>query len=196
MTRWLLVVLGLTPAVLPAQTRVGVRGGGTVMSALAKDSIVNPFAVRTDPGPAFGFWLETALNPSYTLAAGLSTSWSKLTRHENGAAETVVNLTTWIPALTLSRIIRAGFRGYVRAGAIIYRAERRESNLFRDGASPAAILGGGLSYQRALSGNFRLVLDLGYDAHRFSTPALRSAGFAGERVVHRLSLGVGVSRGL
>ena len=196
MTRWLLVAFVVVPGLLPAQTRVGVRGGGTAMSALAKDSIVNPFAVRTDPGPTFGFWLETALNPSYTVAAGLSTSWSKLTRHENGATETVVNLTTWIPAVTLSRTFRTGLSGYVRAGAIIYRAERRESNLFRDGASPAAILGGGLSYQRALRGNFRLLLDLGYDAHRFSTPALRSAGFAGERVVHRVGVGVGVSRGL
>src|SRR4051812_15994792 len=117
MKHWLVLALFLTPAVLPAQTRVGVRGGGTLMSAFARDSILNPFAVRADPGPAFGFWMETALNPAYTLGVGLSTSWSQLTRHENGTTEAVVNLTTWSPALTLSRGIVRGFRGYVRAGA-------------------------------------------------------------------------------
>jgi hypothetical protein len=196
MTKWLVAALVLTPAMLPAQTRVGIRGGGMVMSTLARDSIVNPFAVRPDPGPTLGFWLEHALDPSYTVGAGLSTSWSQLSRHENGVTETVANLTTWSPAVTVSRRIHAGVSGYVRAGAIIYRAERRESNLFREGAAPAAILGGGVSYERPLSGNFRLVVDLGYDAHRFSTPALRTAGFAGERVVHRIGIGVGVSRGL
>src|SRR4051812_44509501 len=113
MMKPLLVLLSLTPAILPAQTRIGVRGGGMAMSALARDSIVNPFAVRANPGVSFGFWLETALAPAYTLGIGLSTSWSQLTRHENGSAEAVVNLTTWSPGLTLSRTIQSGLRGYV-----------------------------------------------------------------------------------
>ena len=58
------------------------------------------------------------------------------------------------------------------------------------------ILGLGVRADRPIAGGLELSLFLGYDVHRFSTPALADADFNGQRPVHRLSASVGVSRGL
>jgi hypothetical protein len=83
---------------------------------------------------------------------------------------------------------------YARAGAIIYRADRTASNLFRDGSPPMPLLGFGGTLDRELGNGLRLTFDLGYDVHRFSTPSLRDAGFRGDRTVHRVGLSIGLSR--
>jgi hypothetical protein len=85
---------------------------------------------------------------------------------------------------------------YGKAGAIVYQADHDASNLFREGVSAQPLLGAGIRASRPLSNGLMLVIDLGYDVHRFSTRALRDAGFTGERPVHRLGLTLGVSRGL
>lgn len=184
------------PSSAAAQTRAGVRAGGALMSTLVRDSIVEPLTVRPAPAPSLGFWIEARLDAHYSAALSLTTTWSGLRRHEPGVTDEIVPLTTWIPAVSLSRTVYRGFAVYGRAGAIIYRADRTAANLFREGAPPAPLLGLGVSWSRPLASSFDLRLNLEYDAHRFSTPALRTAGFRGERMVHRVGLSVGVSRGL
>src|SRR6185295_7032216 len=179
-----------------AQTRVGAAAGVALMTDLARDSIVQPFTVRPDPGPAINFWIESTLDPHYTVAARFGTSWTHLTRHEADSTAEVTPLTTWTVAVTLSRILIKDVAVYGKAGAVVYQADRYQSNLFREGASPEPLLGAGITASRPLGSGLMLVVDLGYDVHRFSTQALRDAGFSGDRLVHRIGLSVGVSRGL
>jgi hypothetical protein len=165
------------------------------MSTLVHDSIVQPISVRPDIAPAIGFWVERPIDSAYSVSAGLTTAWSRLARHEAGTTLEVITVSTWTPNVALSRTVYQNIRIYTRAGAIIYRADRTASNLFRNGSSPMPMLGFGATLDRELGNGLRLTLDLGYDIHRFSTPSLRDAGFRGERAVHRVGLSIGVSRG-
>src|SRR5262249_49580381 len=103
-------------------------------------------------------------------------------------------ISTWAPAITLSRAITGTFRAYAKVGLMIYRADQVAGNLFREGWTPTPIVGGGITATRSLVSGLHLVLDLGYDVHRFSTPSLRDAGFEGVRAVHHVGLTFGVSR--
>jgi len=179
-----------------AQSRIGISAGANTTSALLHDSIVEPFSVNTNPAPTLGFWLETRLDPRYALSIGLTTSWSHLARHEAGATVDVVPLSTWTPAVRLQRGVFRSIAAYAKVGAVIYRADRTRANLFREGAPPTPVFGLGLRADRPIASGLRLVLDIGYDAHRFGTPAMHSEGYRGEQLVHRVGLSVGVSRGL
>jgi hypothetical protein len=191
-----IALLGALSFPAAAQTRVGARAGASLMSSLVNDSIVQPLSIRPGPGPAIGFWIETRLDPTYTVSLGLQTAWSTIFRHEAGSKTAVVPVSTWTPVISLGRTLNRNVTAYGRLGAIIYRADRTASNLFRDGSPPAALLGAGIGGERPLAGDLRLTLDLTYDVHRFSTPSLRAAGFVGERLVHRVGVSVGVSRGV
>jgi hypothetical protein len=197
-TRSIAVLTGLVLFSPPAaaQTRIGISAGANATSSLVRDSIVEPFTVRANPAPTLGFWLETMLDPRYSLGIGLTTSWGRLARHQASGTVDVVPLSTWTPTVRLQHTVYRGIQAFAKAGAVIYRADRTRSNLFRDGAPPAPIFGLGVRGERAIASGLRLVLDLDYDAHRFSTPAMRAEGFRGEQLVHRVGLSVGVSRGL
>jgi hypothetical protein len=166
------------------------------MSLLVRDSIVQPFTVKPDIAFNVGFWVERPLDSAFTVSAALVTAWSQLARHEAGSTSEVVTLTTWTPTVSLSRTVYQSLRLYAKAGAIVYRADRTASNLFREGASPLPLIGLGGTIDHELGSGLRLTVDLGYDVHRFWTPSLRNAGFRGERTVHRVGLTIGVSRGM
>ena len=112
---------------LRAQTRVGVGGGVALMTKLAEDSIVQPFTVRPGLGPAINFWIESALNGRYKVAARFGTSWTHLTRHEADSTTEVTPLSTWTAAVTLSRSVIKDVAVYGKAGAIVYQADRDAS---------------------------------------------------------------------
>jgi hypothetical protein len=181
---------------LRAQLRVGAAAGGTVSSVLVRDSITVPVTVTPKPGAQIAFWLETRLNSTYRVSASLSTAWSTLSRTEERASTGVVPLATWTPAVTLDRVVLPGLSVGASAGAVIYRADRARSNLFRLGANPAPVFGANLRFDHPTAGGLVLTGRLGYDVHAFTTPALRDAGFRGSRPVHRVAITFGVSRGL
>ena len=192
-----LIVIGLLGRVeAGAQTRIAIHAGAIGSSTLVRDSIVQAFSVRPDIGPSIGFAVETTLNSRYRLAAGLGTTWGHLRRHQSGESPEVVPLSAWTPTVSLSRRIYRDLAACASIGAIIYRADRSAANLFRGGSSPMPIVGLGVRADRPIAGGLQLSLFLGYDVHRFSTPALADADFNGQRPVHRLSASVGVSRGL
>ncbi|MBI4502561.1 MAG: hypothetical protein HY700_15550 [Gemmatimonadetes bacterium] len=179
-----------------AQTRIAIRAGATGSSALVRDSIIQAFSVRPEIGPSIGFGIETGLDTRYRVGVSLSTTWGHLRRYEAAGSAEVVPLSTWTPAVSLYRILFPSISAGATVGAVIYRADRRASNLFRRGSSPMPLVGLGVRAERPMTNGLRLSLSLQYDVHRFSTPALADAGFSGERPVHRLSASVGVSRGL
>ena len=179
-----------------AQTRLGVHAGGTLASALVRDSIVQPLTLRSAPGPGVRFTLDTQLSPVYQAGVSLATTWGPLRERTPDASRDVVHLASWHPAVTLRRRIGAALSAWASAGAIMYRPDRSAGTLFAQGAPIVPVLGLGVGLARPLGGNLALVLDAGYDVHRFTTTTLRDAGFIGERVVHRVVVSLGVTRSL
>ena len=180
-----------------AQSRVGARIGLTGSSTLVRDSIVQALSIRPNLAPTIGFWIESRLDLVYRVDLGLDMAWSQLTQHTPGAAAAdVVPLTSWTPTISLRRLVHRNIAARATMGALIYDPDQKTSNLFRRGAPVFPLLGLGATMERSVGGGLLLTLDLRYDFHRFTTASLRDAGFVGQRPVHRLTLALGVSRGL
>jgi hypothetical protein len=191
-----LAALATWPLPLNAQSRLGIHGGGAWTSALVRDSITEPLAVRPAPGPGVAFSFDTPLGPGYRLEVRLGTTWSRLVEHTAGESRDIVSLAVWHPAVILTRQVVPGLSARAGLGALVYRPEETTANLFAHGSPIVANLGLGLQAERQVGAGLHLALDLTYDAHRFTTGSLRNQGFTGERVVHRLAVFLGVRRTL
>jgi len=120
-------------------------------------------------------------------------AWSRLSRHSPGSSEEVVPLTVWSPTVGLTRRL-GGTHVRASIGAVVYHPDHSDGNLFSEGAPILPLLGLGVGIEREMINSMRYALELGYDAHRFTTTTLRNNGFSGEQLVHRLSLSVSLSR--
>lgn len=186
-------VMSFLASLSAAQIRVGVRGGALATSALVHDSIVQPVSVRPDVAPNLGFWIESHLNAAWLVSAGVGMAWGRVSRHSPGSSEKVVPVTVWSPTVGLTRRLGGA---HVRAsiGAVAYHPDHSDGNLFAQGAPILPLVGLGVGIEREMINSMRYALELGYDAHRFTTTTLRTSGFSGEQLVHRLSLSVSLSR--
>lgn len=189
-----LLLAAPTPAL--AQTRVGVQAGGAITTALVRDSITEPLAVRSAPGPGVRFTLDTRLNAAYHVGVSLATTWGPLQERTPGSSRDIVQLVSWHPAVTLRRRVRGALSAHASVGALVYRPDRSAGTLFARGAPILPVIGLGLGFERTVGRDIALVMAAEYDVHRFTTTALRDNGFAGERVVHRVIVSFGVTRGL
>jgi hypothetical protein len=181
-----------SPAV--AQLRVGIQAGVTATSALLHDSIVQPITVQPGLAPSFAFTLETALDSTWSFSLGLGTAWSSLSQQSAGASQQVVPLTVWTPTVSLARTIRGPVVARASIGAIVYDPDHSAGNLFSQGSPRDPLVGVAVDFRQTRSGGMRYAVELGYDAHQFTTSALRSDGFSGAQLVHRITLSVSISR--
>ncbi len=189
----LLLVGTLTaPAAGRAQLTVELGAGAVTSTKLARDSIVEAFSVGPAVAPVLDLAVETVLNPRYRLAVTVQWARSDLERRATGPDARVLSLTVWSGGLALRRRIVGGATVEATMGVIKYAASaaERAATLFRDDAPLLPTVGLGARVERGLGSRLTLGLRAGYALHRFSTQALRSDGFNGDRTVHRLSLSV------
>jgi hypothetical protein len=193
-------MLGLAAVALSRPASAQPRGGVAVQvgavgsSNLVRDSIVEVLEVRPQVAPLLGLVASFPIGGRYLLGGQVTVNRSDLRTVSDSSAATVTALTVWAPSLVLRTSLRPWLGAEVRLGAILYDPADPAGTLFSDGAPVAPMLGLGLSLERALGQDFRAALFLDYDAHRFTTPALEARGFTGVTVVHRLGLGVSLTR--
>jgi hypothetical protein len=178
-----------------AQVRVGLHLGPIGSTRLVRDSIVEPVTVRPNIGLAAALTAETSVTGGYRAGVRLTATRSNVETHSasQGSAP-VTTLTLWHPAAFLRHSIVPWLSAEARLGMFFYAPSQRTGTFFRDGVSPRPALGLGLGIERPLGSRMALEALVTYDVHRFSTAALRAAGFTGETVVHRFGLQLGVHR--
>ena len=183
-----------TPAVGQTPWAVGFRVGAIGSSNLVRDSIVEPFAVRPQVAPLLGLRAIFPVGDRYLLGGQVTVNRSDLRAVTDTSAATVTALTVWAPSLVLRTAILAWLAAEARFGALLYDPATPEGTLFSDGSPVAAMLGLGLALERPLTTSFRAALFLDYDAHRFTTTALSERGFTGATIVHRVAVGLSLTR--
>ena len=188
------LLCGLPPSAARAQVSVGVGLGVVGSSNLVRDSIVEVVSVRPQAAPQIGLRIETPLGGRYRVAGELSVSHSSLMARGEATSTKITGLTLWAPAVVLQAAVTPWLAGEARLGALIYAPSETESTLFSDGAPVTPVLGLGITAARALGDRLTGTLQLRYDLHRFTTNALKSRGFTGETVVHRIALGITLFR--
>jgi hypothetical protein len=123
----------------------------------------------------------------------LDLSTSNVARYDaGGATAPITGVTTVTLGLGLARPLKPWLDGRVVLGAIKYFPAER-TGLFQDGGPFFPF--GQLAFAAAppFAARRGLALELRYDVHKFTTPALRAEGFIASRVIHRIALGIRVA---
>jgi hypothetical protein len=170
--------------------------GAIGSSDLARDSIVEAFAVRPQVAPQLGLRAVFPAGERFFLGGQLSVSRSDLRTVGDPASATVTGLTVWAPSLVVRTSLRPWLAAEGRIGALLYDPANPEGTLFSDGSPVEPVLGMGLALERPLTASFRAALFLDYDVHRFTTTALSNRGFTGATIVHRVAVGLSLAREL
>jgi hypothetical protein len=182
------------PAAGQSRTAVGLRVGVVGSSNLVRDSIVEAFAVRPQVAPMLGLRVTMPVGDRYVVGGQVAVSRSSLRTVADTAARTVTTITVWAPSVVVRTSLRPWLAAEARLGLLLYDAAEPQGTLFSDGAPVAPMLGVGVALERPLGTRYRAALFLDYDAHRFTTTVLRARGFTGATIVHRLSVGLSLTR--
>jgi hypothetical protein len=197
-TRIVVIALASLLAAAPttAQTSLEVQVGAVGSGALAEDSIVNPITVGPAPGLGVTLGVMTEFDGPFHAGARVGWAHSNVRSRELDTKATVLPLTVWTGVLALGIRITGMVRAEARFGAVKY-APGGETNgtIFQDAAPLTATAGLGARVDRRVNANWTLGLHAAIDLHQFDTPTLRTAGFAGARTVHRISVGATVRWG-
>lgn len=189
--------LALGPAgPLAAQVSWSTHLGATMTTTMVTDQL-GADGIKIAPGvsPTLGveaslpLRTKTPVDASFELRATTAT----LQRNEGGATTDLASMRTF--ALT------GGLRGrmfstvYWRAGAgVVSYLTTEKASVFQDGAPTRFLATAGVEYRHRLSPSYSLSGVVRYDLHTFTTEQLRSSGYTGSQMVHRVMIGVGVGR--
>jgi len=165
-------------------------------SNLVTDSIVEAIEVRPQIAPQLELRIHKPLSARYRLAGDLSVSRSSVKAYGVTSSSTITSLTLWSPGVALAAAATPWLGVEARLGALIYDPGDTDGTLFADGAPVTPVLGLALHAEHALSGALTGALHVRYDVHRFTTDALKTRGFTGETVVHRIAFGITLHRRL
>jgi hypothetical protein len=187
-TARLLAALATVPPTASAQTSVHVAFGARAGTALVRDSIVQPIAVRQDPGPLVALTAARTLDSAWSAAATLDVGWNGLRREEPGTAGTEVGTIRTVGVkIALRRRLRPGLAAGLGIGVLGYG--HPSSGMFRAGGPGLVPLASAqLRFEPPFAGLTRFAIEAHYDVHRFITPALRDVGFTTPRAAHRVAL--------
>ena len=157
----------------------------------ANTALLEPITVEAGIAPILALGASLPFSPHNRVGLELALAHSDGEVDDAGVASTLTSLTT--------ATLTAGFDGQVvdslrwRAafGALKY-LPGEETGVFREGGPWRWVAGAGLDWSRPLSDRLSLLAAVRYDYHRFTTDALREAGFANPEAVHRVAVSVGV----
>jgi hypothetical protein len=181
---------------LAAQVSWSAHLGATMTTTMVTDQLgTNGIKIAPGVSPSLGLeasfplHTKTPVDASFELQATTAT----LQRTEGGATTDLASMRTF--ALT------GGIRGrivstiYWRAGAgLVSYVTSEKASVFQDGAPTRFLATAGVEYRRRLTPVYSLSGMVRYDLHGFTTEQLRSSGYTGSQMVHRVMIGVGVSR--
>jgi len=172
----LLLAVGAPP--VQAQANYFLRVGAVGASKLLKDFITSPITVKQSIAPmvAFGGSLPVGTKG---YRAGLEASIESGSFHstENGVDTDL---------------------GTLRTGALTAFLEgpAEDSGIFAQGGTTSFLAAAGADYRHPIHEKWDVMASARYDYHRFNTDELQSRGFSHSQGVGRVSLTVGIARGL
>ena len=185
----LLLLLAVWPCRLTAQVSVRASLGARFSTALVKDSIVVPIALKPGVGPAVQLSVRDDLRGPWTGDITLDVASTSLKREESGTTYDAGSATVTALTFGLRHELPKGLAARLGLGGLIYMTE--STGVFEQGNGGIfPLIALDASYAPAFGAKRALEIALQYDVHRFITPALRTTGFPNPRPVHRLALSV------
>jgi hypothetical protein len=189
-----ILVLAGAPG-LDAQTDYYARVGVIGASKLMRDDIVSEITVRQSIAPMLALGASLPIGRGYR--AGIEGTFASGSYHqeEDGVESDLGTLRTGSVMLDLEGPLAEHLRWRAGAGAILYWPSE-ETGLFLEGGGTRFLAGVGVDYRRQVMAKWDLMASARYDYHRFTTEEMENRGFSPAQPVNRVSLSVGLARGL
>jgi len=174
---------------LAAQVSFRASLGARLGTALVKDSIVVPIALKPGVGPTVQLSVRDDLRGPWSGDITLDVTPTSLRRAESGTTFDAGSVTATALTLGLRHDLPTGLAARLGVGGLIYMTEN--SGVFQQGNGGVfPLIALDATYAPGFGIKRGLEIALQYDLHRFMTPALRTTGFPNPRPVHRLALSV------
>lgn len=191
----MLLLAGAAPA-LCAQTEYHLRLGAVGATNLLHDAVVSELTVRQSIAPMIAVGGSLPIGPKgYRANLEATFASGKFHRNEGGSKFDIGTLRTGTILLGLEGPLWQRFRWRAGLGAIRYFPAEQQG-IFLSGGTTRFLAGGGVDFRYPVLPKWDLMTSARYDLHRFRTGTLEARGFSQSQGVSRVSLSIGLSRGL
>jgi hypothetical protein len=189
------LLLAAGPGALHAQTDYYARVGVVGASTLVRDVLGTEISVRQGIAPMVGIGASMPISPGYRAGVEATLSSGGFDAEQDGSATGLGTIRTGSVLAGLDGPIWKSIRWRVGLGGLFYWPSE-ESGIFLQGGPIRFLAGAGADWRRPVMPSWDLMVSARYDFHRFTTDELKRRGFSQAQGVSRISLSVGLARGI
>jgi hypothetical protein len=180
---------------LHAQTDYYVRAGAVWASTLVRDVLATEITVRQSIAPMVSIGGSMPISPGYRAGIEAALASGGFDAEQDGSETDLGTIRTASVLAALDGPIWQSFRWRVGLGGIFYWPSE-DRGIFLQGGPIRFLAGAGADWRRPVMPSWDLMVSARYDYHRFTTDELRRRGFSVSQAVSRVSLSVGLARGI
>jgi hypothetical protein len=189
------LLLAAGPGALHAQTDYYARLGAVWAGTLVRDVLGTEISVRQAIAPMAALGASLPISPGYRAGIEATVASGGFDAEQDGSETDLGTVRTGSLLVGLDGPIRQSLRWNVRMGGLFYRPSE-ESGIFLQGGPIRFLVGAGADWRRPVIPRWDLMVSARYDFHRFTTDELKRRGFSHAQGVNRISLSVGLARGI
>jgi hypothetical protein len=183
------------PGALHAQTdyyaRVGLVGAGT----LVRDVLGTEITVRQAIAPMVAIGASMPISPGYRAGLEATAASGGFDAEQDGEETDLGTIRTASLLAGLDGPIWKSVRWRVGLGGLFYLPSE-DAGIFLQGGPIRFLAGAGADWRGPVMPSWDLMVSARYDFHRFTTEELERRGFSQAQGVSRISLSVGLARGI
>jgi hypothetical protein len=189
------LLLAAGSGVLHAQTDYYARAGAQWASTLVRDAIVTEVTVQQSIAPMVALGASIPISPGYRAGLEGTLSTGSYSAKQDGSETDLGTLRTASVVLGLDGPVGKTLRWRLGLGGIFYWPSE-DRGIFLQGGPIRYLAGAGADWRSPVMRTWDLMVSARYDFHRFTTDELDLRGFSQAQSVSRVSLSVGLARGI
>jgi hypothetical protein len=189
------LLLAAGTGALHAQTDYYARAGAQWAGTLVRDVLVSEVKVQQSIAPMVALGASMPISPGYRLGLEGTLSSGGYSAEQDGVETDLGTVRTASVILGLDGPVWNMIRWRVGLGGIFYWPSE-DRGIFLQGGPVRFLAGAGADWRNPVMRSWDLMVSARYDFHRFTTDELDLRGFSQAQSVSRVSLSVGLARGI
>ena len=189
------LLLAAGSGALHAQTDYYARVGAVGASRLVRDFLDSEISVRQSIAPVVAIGASMPFSPGYGAGIEATLSSGGFDAEQDGSETDLGTIRTGSVLVGLDGPIGRSLRWRVGLGGLFYWPSE-DSGIFLQGGPIRFLAGAGADWRTAVMPKWDLMVSARYDFHRFTTDELDRRGFTQAQGVSRISLSLGIARGI
>lgn len=189
------LLLAAGTGALHAQADYYARAGAMWSSTLVRDVLVTEVTIQQSIGPVLALGAGMPIAPGYRAGIEAILSSGGFSAEQDGGEADLGTLRTASVLLSLDGPVWRRIRWRAGLGGLFYWPSE-DRGVFLQGGPVRFLAGAGADWRHPVMPSWDLMISGRYDIHRFTTDELERRGFSQAQGVSRVSLSVGLARGI